>query len=100
MEKKKLKKLVLKKETFYNLSEEEQKSIHGGQTMTIATDPFRCPSINNCPTNIAYDTCQCPGPPPGTDPYCGTLKNCGTGAVYCITEGCFFETNEFICGEY
>lgn len=95
---KKLKKLKLVKEDLYSLNENELKNVVGGQFTGYGNDSLRaeCLATYYCFTGNFCETDDCDNG--GTDPYCGTLKNCGTGAVYCLTEGCFFETNAFICG--
>ncbi|WP_288359757.1 hypothetical protein [uncultured Bacteroides sp.] len=84
---KKLKKLTLVKDFVYYLNDNEQKNIIGGQMPTDATGCLKQECIGT------YNFCE-------TDDYGDTLKDCGTGAVYCITEGCFFETNAFACDTY
>ncbi|QUR44524.1 hypothetical protein FQN58_15545 [Bacteroides xylanisolvens] len=94
---KKLKKLKLVKEDLYHLNENELGNVIGGQCIGYSGDTLgqNCIGTYYCFTGNFCETDNCGG---GTNEYCGTLKNCGTGAVYCATEGCFFETNGYICG--
>lgn len=93
---KKLKKLKLVKEELYCLNENEQKNIFGGQCSYYGAETLGGPCIGTfyCFTGNFCETDKCVQ---GTEPYCGTLRNCGTGAGFCATERCFFETNAYIC---
>lgn len=93
---KKLRKLKLVKEELYHLNEKELGNVMGGQydTGNGNTLGTNCIATYYCFTGNFCITDDCGN---DTGPYRGTLKNCGTGAVYCLTEGSFFETNDFIC---
>ena len=94
---KKLRKLKLVKEELYHLNEKELGNVMGGQYDTgHGNETFRpnCVPTYYCITGNFCLTDDCGN---DTGPYGGTLKDCGTGVGYCVTEGCFFETNDFIC---
>lgn len=83
-----MKKLKLNKENLYNLSDDELDKVKGGDlTMNVM-----CYSYYACGGGGGGGTNQC-----GTNPYCGTLNNCGTGQAYCSTEDCYLHTNAYIC---
>lgn len=88
-----MKKLTLKKVELFNLEESRMNELIGGGTGSICIA-----QLSNATPESCVDSCMafCGGGG-GTNPYCGTLNNCGTGQAYCVTNGCFFETNANIC---
>lgn len=90
---KKLKRLKFKKESIMELDRQSMQQLMGGDftlafiTCTAVTSAY--PICNgNGDNNDDYDNNQ----GNGSRDYCGTLNNCGTGMVYCVSYDCFYNT--------
>lgn len=86
-----MKKLKLNREILYGLNDDELKKVKGGDDFTfnlVCYSYFVC--SYGCGGGGGSNQC-------GTNPYCGSLNNCGTGQVYCTTEDCYLQTNANIC---